>query len=90
MFLESCLFLLGCQICWHIIVCKFLLRFFVLLWYGLRFLFFHFLFCLFGFSLLFLVNLTRGLLVLFIISKHELLVPFFFFFFGCTTRIVGS
>ena len=51
MFLESYPFLLGCQICWHIIVHSILLWFFVFLRYPLRCLLFHFLFCLFGFSL---------------------------------------
>ena len=49
MFLESCPFLLGCQISCHIIVHSIL--FFVFLQYQLRFLLFSFLFCLFGFSL---------------------------------------
>ena len=50
--LESCPFLLGCQICWYIIVHNSLLfiYFFVFLQHPLRFLF-HFLFCLFGFFL---------------------------------------
>ena len=52
MFLESCLFLLGCQICWLMIVHSILLWFFVFLQYQLKFLLFHFLFCLFGFSIL--------------------------------------
>ena len=43
--LESCPFLLGCQICYFLMV-------FTFLQYLLRFLFFHFLFCLFGFFLL--------------------------------------
>ena len=49
--LESCPFLQGCQICWHVIVCCVLLWFFVFLRYPLRFLLSDFLFCLFGFSL---------------------------------------
>ena len=53
MSLESCLFLLGCQIYWHITVHSInsFFFFFVFLQYSLTFLF-HFLFCLFGFSLL--------------------------------------
>ena len=44
MFLESCPFLLGCQICWHIIAYSILLFFFffVFLWYQLIFLLFRF------------------------------------------------
>ena len=38
MFLESCLFLLGCQICWLIIVHGIVLWFFEFLQYQLRFL----------------------------------------------------
>ena len=51
MFLETCPFLLGCQICWHLIVHSILLWIFVFLQYLLRFILFHFLFCLFGFLL---------------------------------------
>ena len=50
-YLESCLFLLCCQICWHIIIHSILSWFFVFLQYWLRFLLFHFLFCLSGFFL---------------------------------------
>ena len=46
MSLENCLFFLDCQICWHIIVHSILLWCFVFLWYPLRFLLYHFLFCL--------------------------------------------
>ena len=55
MFLESCPFLLNCQIRWHIIVHRVLLRFFVFLRYQLRSLLFYFLLCLFAFSLSFLL-----------------------------------
>ena len=49
---ETCLFFLGCPVCWHIIIYGILLWFFFLfLWYQLLFLLFHFLFCLFGSSL---------------------------------------
>ena len=73
--LESCLFLLGCQICWHIIVHSILLWFSVFLWYPLRVLLSHFLFCLFGFFfILFLVGLARGLSILFTLSENQLLV----------------
>ena len=44
MSLENCSFLLGCQICWHIIVHNILGFFFVFLQYLLRFLLSHFLF----------------------------------------------
>ena len=51
MSLESCPFLLGCQICWYIVVHSIILWFLVFLQYLLGFLHFHFLFCLFGFFL---------------------------------------
>ena len=51
MSLVSCPFLLGCQICWHIIVHSILLWVFVHLCSICWFLLFHFLFCIFGFSL---------------------------------------
>ena len=51
--LESCLFLLGYQICWHIIFHSILLWVFVFSHNPLRFLLFHFLFCLFEFFPLF-------------------------------------
>ena len=55
--LESCPFLPGCQICWHIIIHRilslFFFFFFVFLHYQSRFFLFHFLFCLFEFSLVF-------------------------------------
>ena len=41
----------GLSNCWHVIVHNILLWFFVFLQYPLRVLLFHFLFCLFGFSL---------------------------------------
>ena len=49
MFLDTCLLLLGCQFCWHIIVHSIALWFFVFLWYQLLCLLFH----LFFFSVLF-------------------------------------
>ena len=55
MFLESCPFLLGCPICWHItlhsILSLSLFFFFFFFHYPLWFLLFLFLFHLFGFSL---------------------------------------
>ena len=48
---ESCPFLLGCHTCCYIIVHSILLWFFVFLQFLLRFILFHFLFCLFGFFL---------------------------------------
>ena len=75
------------------------LFFFLHLQYNLRFILFHFLFCLFGFSLFSLVKLVRGLSLLFMLSTKKLLVLliiflfplsrslFFFFFNGCTCRI---
>ena len=44
MSLESCPFLLGCQVCWRIIVHGIPPPFFLFLQYPLRFLLFHFLF----------------------------------------------
>ena len=83
MSLESCPFLLGCQICWHIIVCSILLFYlfiFVFLHYPLRFLLFHFLFYLFGFSLFFLVSLAKVCQFFFTLSKNYILVLLFFFY----------
>ena len=51
MFLEICPFLLCYPISWHMTVGSIFLWFFKNLWYQLLFLFFHFLFCLFGYSL---------------------------------------
>ena len=51
MFLERCPFLFSSQICWYKIVQSILLEFFLFLQYLLRLLLFHFLFCLFHFSL---------------------------------------
>ena len=42
MSLESCPFILGCQICWHTIVHSILLWFFIFFHYPLWFLLFHF------------------------------------------------
>ena len=53
------------------------LKFFVLLQYGLL-LPFHFLLCSFGSSLFFLVCLARGSLILFTLSKNQLLVSLIF------------
>ena len=50
LFLETCPFLLGCWICWHIIVHSILLCSFVFL-YQLIYLLFHSIYCLFWFSL---------------------------------------
>jgi len=44
LYLETCPFLLGCQIFWHVTVHSIFLWFFVFLWYQLLFLSFHFLF----------------------------------------------
>ena len=53
MFIESCPFLLGCPICWHMVVhCIVLWVFCILLQYQLKFLHLHSLFCLFRFSCL--------------------------------------
>ena len=52
MFLETCPFLLGCPICWHIIIFSILLGIFVFLQYWLWFPLYHFLFCLFASSLI--------------------------------------
>ena len=47
MFIEIYPFLLGFPVCWHIIVHKIILWFFVSMWYWLSLLLFHFLFYLF-------------------------------------------
>ena len=76
-FLETCPFLLGCQISWHISVHSILLWFFVFLWYQLLFLLFHFLFCLFGFYFL-PGEPGQRFSILFILSKNKLLVLLIF------------
>ena len=73
MFSETCPFLLGCPICWHIIIYSILLGIFVFLQYWLWFPLYHFLFCLFGSSLSFLARLAKGLLILFTIKKKKTL-----------------
>ena len=70
---KNCPFLLGCQLCWHIITHIILLWFFAFLWYQLRFSHFHFLFCLYGFSLFSLMSLTRCLSIL-AFQKKALLI----------------
>ena len=81
MFLETCAFFLGCQICWYVTVHSVPLCYLVFLRYQLLCLLFHFLFCLFGFSL-FLVSLVRDLPVLFPFKEPALgFVHFFFIVF---------
>ena len=73
-FLEICLFYLGFQISWSIVLHSNFLQSFVFLWYQLLSLLFHFGLCLFGSSLFFLLKgLLRGLSILFIFSKNQLL-----------------
>ena len=79
MFLESCPFLLGCQICWHIIVHSILLWFFVFLQYLVISLLSFLTFFTWDFSLFFLVSLARGLSILSTLSKNQLLVLLVFF-----------
>ena len=84
MFIETYLFLLDCQICWYLIIHSFfvfLSCFFVFLWHWLLCLLLYFLFCLFGFSLFFLVRLARDLSILFILSKNQFWVLIFFLIF---------
>ena len=80
-FLESCPFLPGSQICWHIIFhsilsCFFFLYFCCIHWY---FSFFICYFVIWAFFLLFLVGLVRGVSILFTPSKNQLLVLLIFF-----------
>ena len=77
--LDICPFLLGCPICWPIIVHSILLWYFCISVVLVVILLFNFLLCLFGSSLFFLVSLARGLPILFILSKHQLLVLLIFF-----------
>ena len=79
MFLRIYPFLLGYLIIWNIIVHSILLQSFVFLWYWFKFLFFHFWFYLSFLS--FLMSLGRGLSVLFIFSKNQLLVSLICFLF---------
>ena len=75
MFLESCPFLPGCQICWHIIVHMVFCSSVV----SVEISFFQFLiFFIWVHSLFFLVNLVRGLSILFTLSKNQLLVLLIF------------
>ena len=90
MFLETCPFLLGCPICWHITVNSILFCFFVFLPYLLLFLLFHLLSCLFGSTLFFLVSLARGLSILFIFSKNHLLVLLIFSVFLISVLFISS
>ena len=66
---------------WYIIVCSILMDFLPFLWYQLLFLLFHFSFYLFGSSLFFLLSLAKGLLIVFTLSKNQLLVLLIFDFF---------
>ena len=68
-------FLLGCSICWHIIVYSSLLWFFVFLWCWLKCLSSHFWSYWFGTSLFLM---TKGLSALFIFSKSQLFVSLIF------------
>ena len=87
MFLETCPFILGCQICWRIIVysipCG--LCYYCDISFYVSFLISR----LFGFSL-FLVSLARGLSILFTFSKNELLVLLIFFYFLITILFISS
>ena len=67
MFLETCPFLLCCEICWHIIVHSILLCFFCISVVSVVMSPFSFLILfIWGFSLFFSVSLARGLSILFI------------------------
>ena len=72
-FIEICPFHLGFHISWHILIQSNFLQYFVSRWYPLYSLLFHFWLCLFGSSLFFLMSLLKGLLILFIFSKNQLL-----------------
>ena len=84
MSLESCPFLLGWQICWHIIVHSILLCFLYFRSNHCDFSFFSSYFVYLGFSF-FLVSLARSLSILSTFSKNQLLVwlIFFLLFFEC-------
>ena len=81
MFLETCLFLLGCPVCWDRVV-HIILFFFLFLWYQLLFLLFHFL--LICILFLFLVSLPSDLSSLFTLSKNQL----FYFILLCLTSVL--
>ena len=87
MFLETCPFLLGCQICWHIIVYS--IPYGLYYYCDISFYVSFLISCFFGFSL-FLVSLARGLSILFTFSKNELLVLLFFFSIFLTTILFIS
>ena len=76
-FLETCSFLLGCQICWRIMVYS--IPYGLCYYCDISFYVSFLISCLFGFSLFFLVSLARGLSILFTFSKNELLVLLIFF-----------
>ena len=91
MSLESFPFVLGCQICWHIVFHG------ILLW----FLYFCSIYCNFSFfisyfvylgslSLIFLVSLDRGLSIMFTLSKNQLLVLLIFFLFLISILLISS
>ena len=77
-FLRICPFLPGCPFYWPMHACSSLLWSFVFLWCQLQFLLFHL--WLYWFELsLFLMGLAKGLSILFIFSKNQLLVSLIFF-----------
>ena len=81
-FLETCPVLLGCTLCWHVIVSSIFFWYFCVVQYWLLFLWFYFfLFFWEGGSFLFLKFLVRDLLILFILPKNQLWVLLIFFYF---------
>ena len=78
MFLGYCPFLLGCVICWHIIIHSILLYCVIFLQYQLLLLIFHFIWVL---SLYFLITWPEDFfsLVKFPLSKNQLLILLIFF-----------
>ena len=91
MFLETFPFLLGCRICWHVIIPSIPLWFFVFLQYQLLSLLFHLLLCLFGFSFL-LVELGQQFVSLVYPFKEPALgfIEFFFYCFLFSSQFISS
>ena len=85
--LEICPFLLGYPICCHINV-VFSYDFFKSLWYPLLFLLFHFLLCIFGYSIFFLMSLVMAYLFVSLFKKLALGFINLFHFFVCVVSIL--
>ena len=86
-FSRNLSFVLGCQMCWHIIVHSILL--FIFLYFSsICWDFSFFMSCLSSF--LFFVSLARGLSILLTLSKDKLLVLLIFFYFFLNLYFIDS